>query len=264
MVALIQPSPEVFAKGSRRPRSVTTMRSETHAQNEYQAEEMSLLCGVNVVALQEKGRTVSVQDAHDAPSDAPDDAPSGASVWVQAADHFRRWRGGDHAALDDLVRSLTPVLWHVVRSYGLDRDQAEDVVQSAWLTLVRRHESIADPQAVASWLTTTARREAWRVSRADARSSPVAEEVIETRIPYQQAVETEVVGADEQVRLWRCVRRLDPRCQRLLRIVAFAERPDYAGIAQELDMPVGSIGPTRGRCLSKLKALLIDQTGARP
>ncbi len=208
------------------------------------------------MALQDTERpTVSTQPAN---------APSEVSVWVQAADHFRRWRGGDHEALDDLVRSLTPVLWHVVRSYGLDRDQAEDVVQTAWLTLVRRHESIADPQAVASWMTTTARREAWRMSRADGKATPVADAVIETRIPHQQAAEAEVVTADEQGRLWRCVRRLDPRCQQLLRIVAFEDRPDYAGIAHDLDMPVGSIGPTRGRCLSKLKALLSDPTGARP
>ncbi len=190
---------------------------------------------------------------------APD---TGDTVWEQAASHFRRWRRGEVGAQDDLVRCLTPVLWHVVRSYGLDRDQAEDVVQSTWLTLVRRHESIEDTQAVASWLTTTARREAWRVSRMDGRATPVGDEVIEARIPHQQAAEAEVVRIDEKHRLWACVKRLDARCQRLLRIVAFDDRPDYQGIARDLGMPVGSIGPTRGRCLSKLKALLGEESGA--
>jgi RNA polymerase sigma factor (sigma-70 family) len=185
------------------------------------------------------------------------------SVWEQSADHFRRWRAGDHGALDDLVRSLTPVLWHVVRSYGLPSDQAEDVVQTAWLTLVRRHESITDPQAVAAWLTTTARREAWRMSRTTSRAVPLDAEVLESRLPPHNDAASDVVTADEQDRLWSCVHELSPRCQRLLRIVAFDNRPDYAGIADELGMPIGSIGPTRGRCLAKLKALLGIQNGAR-
>ncbi len=184
------------------------------------------------------------------------------SVWEQSADHFRRWRAGDHAALDDLVRSLTPVLWHVVRSYGLPSDQAEDVVQTAWLTLVRRHESISDPQAVSAWLTTTARREAWRVSKAAGLAVSLGDEVIESRLPHHNDTATEVVTANEQNRLWDCVHELSPRCQRLLRIVAFDNRPDYASIAEELGMPIGSIGPTRGRCLAKLKALIGLEDGA--
>lgn len=224
----------------------------------YQTGLLSLLVGVNALAWSEtRGPYVAVHSAPDASGET--------TVWGQAAGHFRRWRGGSAeaaGALDDLVRCLTPVLWHVVRSYGLDRDQSEDVVQTAWLTLVRRHESIADPQAVASWLTTTARREAWRVSRMDSRATPIGDEVIEARIPAQQAAEVEVVQIDERDRLWACVNRLDARCQRLLRIVAFDDRPDYRGIARDLDMPVGSIGPTRGRCLGKLKALLGEDSGA--
>jgi RNA polymerase sigma factor (sigma-70 family) len=210
---------------------------------------------VNTVELkQPRGRTVALQNAPGS-SDTAD--PSGeTTVWVLAAGYFRRWREGDHAALDDLVRTLSPVLWHVVRAYGLDKEQAEDVVQTAWLTLVRRHESITDPQAVSAWLMTTARREAWRVSRAATKMMPVGDEIIEARVPHSNAAETEVVTADEQGRLWSAVRELSERCQRLLRIVAFDDRPDYSGIAKDLDMPVGSIGPTRGRCLSKLKALL--------
>ena len=218
----------------------------------------SLLIDVNALVWSEtRGPDVTVQRAPDASGDT--------SVWGQAANHFRRWRAGGEAAvgaLDDLVHCLTPVLWHVVRSYGLDKDQSEDVVQTAWLTLVRRHESIADPQAVASWLTTTARREAWRVSRSDGRATPVADEVIEARIPHQQAAEADVVQIDEKDQLWACVNKLDARCQRLLRIVAFDDRPDYQGIARDLGMPVGSIGPTRGRCLGKLRALLGQNSGA--
>lgn len=178
------------------------------------------------------------------------------SVWSQAAQHFRGWRAGEPGALDNLVRTLSPVLWHVVRAYGLEREQAEDVVQTTWLTLVRRHESIVDPQAVASWMITAARREAWRLAKTSSRSTPVADEVIERRIPVQRPVDIDVVETDQHSQLWACVLQLDERCQRLLRIVAFDDRPDYAGIAKDMNMPVGSIGPTRGRCLTKLKTLL--------
>jgi DNA-directed RNA polymerase specialized sigma24 family protein len=61
---------------------------------------------------------------------------------------------------------------------------------------------------------------------------------------------------DQRRTLWAAIRQLSPRCQELLRIVAFAPRPDYAAVAAGLGMPIGSIGPTRGRCLAKLRALL--------
>lgn len=179
-----------------------------------------------------------------------------ASVWDQSTAHFERWRLGDTGALDDLVRVLSPVLWHVTRAYGLDQDRAEDVVQTTWLTLVRRHESINEPRAIASWLTTTARREAWRTSKTDEKAPPASDDLFERRMPEQDSAESEVVSRDEQDRLWACVRQLSARCQRLLRVVAFEDRPDYAGIASDLGMPVGSIGPTRGRCLAKLKEAL--------
>jgi RNA polymerase sigma factor (sigma-70 family) len=240
------------------PRAGSTRHTHDELRACISIDRFSLLIDVNVLVWSEtRGPDVTVPRAPDASGET--------TVWGQAASHFRRWHaGGDESvgALDDLVRCLTPVLWHVVRSYGLDKDQTEDVVQTAWLTLVRRHESIADPQAVASWLTTTARREAWRVSRTDGRATPVADEVIETRVPHQQAAESEVVRLDEKDRLWACVNKLDARCQRLLRIVAFDDRPDYQGIARDLDMPVGSIGPTRGRCLGKLRALLGQNSGA--
>ena len=63
--------------------------------------------------------------------------------------------------------------------------------------------------------------------------------------------------SDRDRRLWRALETLDARCRRLLRIVAFEERPDYARIAGDLRMPIGSIGPTRGRCLGKLRAALV-------
>lgn len=185
--------------------------------------------------------------------------------WERAADMFLRWRGGDSRAMDDLVRLMTPVLWHVVRAYGLDRALAEDVVQTTWLTLVRRHESILEPRAVSVWLTMCARREAWRVGKSHRRADATEAEILEPHLPVHESAEQTAAADDESRRLWQSVGRLDDRCQRLLRIVAFDERPDYAGIAKDLAMPVGSIGPTRQRCLGKLRALLeVDGWGGRP
>ena len=77
------------------------------------------------------------------------------------------------------------------------------------------------------------------------------------------AVVETVIAAEEQGVLWRHVSGLSERCRYLLRVIAFAERPDYAAIADALGMPVGSIGPTRGRCLAKLRVALGQAGGTR-
>ena len=177
-------------------------------------------------------------------------------VWGQAASAFERWTAGDAVALDELVRVMTPVLWHVVRAYRLTAELAEDVVQTTWLSLVRSRASIQEPAAVGGWLTTTARREAWKVAKANGRGIPVEEDELSRRLPDEDSAEAEVVRRDGDERLWGAVERLSERCQALLRIVAFEHRPDYTTIAAHLGMPVGSIGPTRGRCLQKLRTMI--------
>ena len=177
-------------------------------------------------------------------------------VWGQAASAFERWTAGDAVALDELVRLMTPVLWHVVRAYRLTSELAEDVVQTTWLSLVKSRASIQEPAAVGGWLTTTARREAWKVAKATGRGIPVEDDELSRRLPDEDSAEAEVVRRDGDERLWDAVERLSERCQALLRIVAFEHRPDYTTIAANLGMPVGSIGPTRGRCLQKLRTLI--------
>lgn len=176
--------------------------------------------------------------------------------WERAADLFANWRRGDSRAMDDLVRLMTPVLWHVVRAYRLERALAEDVVQSTWLALVRSAGSIVDERAIFSWLTVTARREAWRVGKNHGRADATSDEHLEQLMPPQESTEAQVAASDESSRLWTAVQTLADRCQRLLRVIAFDERPDYAKIATDLEMPIGSIGPTRSRCLAKLRTAL--------
>lgn len=202
--------------------------------------------------------------------DVPDEAADGeqlptaaAPPWATATRCFRAWKDGDRAALDELVRRVTPVLWQLVRSYGLDQTSAEDVVQTTWLTMIRKSEQIRDDQAVFRWLTMTARREAWRVAQGQTRSKPTEDSVIEVSLPAARSPEAEVLESETMRRLWAQVGALDARCQHLLRVVAFQERPDYASLATRLDMPVGSIGPTRSRCLAKLRTLMTSDGGTR-
>ena len=79
--------------------------------------------------------------------------------------------------------------------------------------------------------------------------------------PRQRSAEAGACEHDEGDRLWAAVDGLPERCRRLLRIVAFENRPDYRELATELGMPVGSIGPTRGRCLAKLRVALMQAGG---
>src|SRR5512140_1206978 len=134
--------------------------------------------------------------------------PASSALYDVATHAFRRWRGGDDSALDELVRVMSPVLWHVVRATGLDKETAEDVVQNTWLTLVRSADSVRDAQAITRWLCTAARREAWRVSKAGTRTRPVEDEVLDARMPAQTSPEAEVVTDDDNQRLWSALGRL--------------------------------------------------------
>ncbi|HEY3713580.1 MAG TPA: sigma-70 family RNA polymerase sigma factor [Jatrophihabitantaceae bacterium] len=174
---------------------------------------------------------------------------------AQAGALLRRYRDGDEDALGDLIALLTPILWHTVRAQRLDRDAAEDVLQTTWLALVRSTSTIAEPNAVLQWLLVTARREAWRVVRqADRVEARELDPDELTTTP--DLVPDQVLDRADQRRLWQHVQELPERCRRLLRVIAFADRPDYASVAESLGMPIGSVGPTRGRCLAKLRAQL--------
>lgn len=178
----------------------------------------------------------------------------------RAAALFRAYRGGDDARMGELVGLVTPILWHTARAQRLDRELAEDVVQSTWLALVRGADAVSDPQAILQWLIVSTRREAWRVVRRSDRDEP-REFLSDDIVSAEQLPEDQVVRSDTDTRLWQHIAQLPQRCQALLRVIAFADRPDYASVAEALGMPVGSIGPTRGRCLAKLREQLNNDPG---
>ncbi|MGP9487505.1 RNA polymerase subunit sigma [Arthrobacter sp. MYb224] len=177
----------------------------------------------------------------------------------QAATLFEEFRGGRRELLEELVRLLNPTLWHLARSCRLERADAEDVVQTAWLRLVDRAETIRDPQTVLAWLGTTVRREAWRVARDRGRTQPWEnpEPGAADLGPGPMPGPAEALLRDEARRtLWAHFSRLTPRCQAILRVISRGGAPDYAALSAALGIPVGSIGPTRGRCLDTLRTYL--------
>lgn len=183
------------------------------------------------------------------------------SLATRAGRLFAEYRDGDQAKMGELVRVLTPILWHTARASRLDSATAEDVLQTVWLTLVRKSDTITEPLAVLQWLVVSTKREAWRVARDQLRFRPEDLDSTTSEADNGQSIEDTVLRGESDNSLWRHIERLPERCQTLLRVIAFADRPDYAELAKALGMPQGSIGPTRGRCLAKLRiALAQDPT----
>jgi RNA polymerase sigma factor (sigma-70 family) len=184
-------------------------------------------------------------------------APDG--LGTRAGKAFAAYITGERERLSELVDLVTPVLWNAARSQGAPAPMCEDAIQTAFLQLVDRAESIKEPAAVLGWLVVVVKREVWRLSRGSRREIGV-DEVPEA--PTQQLdPESHSILSERQRVLWQHISTLTPRCQELLRVIAFADRPDYAAIAESLGMPVGSIGPTRGRCLQKLRTTLGSDPG---
>jgi len=175
---------------------------------------------------------------------------------ARMADLLSAARTGSDDALGQIVNELSPLLWQVARSAGLSQGDAEDVLQTVWMRLITHLDGIHDASALTGWLVTTTKREAWRVRAASRKQLPVDQDVFADLPNKGPGSEEQVILEDQRRELWAAIGLLSRRCQELLRIMAFAPRSDYATVAAALGMRVGSIGPTRGRCLAKLRALL--------
>jgi RNA polymerase sigma factor (sigma-70 family) len=184
-------------------------------------------------------------------------------------DLVTRARNGDQRAWDDLVERYAPLVWSVCHRYQLSRADAEDVHQTVWLQLVSRLDKIREPGALPGWLATTTRRECVRALRA-ARGPHAADSVPDAdTIPDQRAAtaEQELLVAERHAVLLEALARLRPCCQRLIGKLIEDPPLSYAQISASLGIPVGSIGPLRGRCLDRLRgdpaiAALINADGA--
>jgi len=166
-----------------------------------------------------------------------------------------RARDGDQQAWDALVERHATLIWSICRRYHLAGADAEDVAQAVWLRLVDQLHRLREPAAIAGWLATTTRRECSRALRAARRPQVAWPELDAETIPDDQAptAEQELLAAERHAALREALAQLTPREQQLLVILAADPPVPYAEISARLCIPVGSIGPTRGRCLDKLR-----------
>ncbi len=164
-------------------------------------------------------------------------------------------KDGDVRAWDALVERYAPLIWSICRKYRLGQADAEDVGQSVWLHLVDHLGKIREPAALAGWLATTTRRECGRLVRAahgpHAAVYPLDAENMADE--HADAAEQEVLAAERHAALRAALTILSPDCQRLVSMLTADPPVPYAEISARLGMPVGSIGPTRSRCLDRMR-----------
>jgi len=176
----------------------------------------------------------------------------------EVTDLVRRAAAGEAAAWDALVRRYQGLVWSVARAHGLRGHDAGDVAQATWLRLVEHLDRLRDPARVGSWLATTARRESLGVLRRGGREAPAEIHDIDVPPPPQtdSAPEQALLDRERDRLLREALAVVSPRCRRLLRVLLADPAPSYAQVGAALEMPVGSIGPTRARCLACIRRRL--------
>ncbi|MCW2878475.1 MAG: sle [Sphaerisporangium sp.] len=181
------------------------------------------------------------------------------SLFLAAAD-------GDAAAWKALVERLAPLVWSVVRAHNLSDADGHEVYQTTWLRLAQHLDRIREPDSVGSWLASTARHECLKLIKVSRRVFPVGDPEVFDRIADERTPEEALLrseeaeaGAEKARQLWQAFEQLGEACQRLLRVLMASPRPQYNEVSAALGIPVGGIGPTRQRCLRRLRTLLAER-----
>ena len=169
---------------------------------------------------------------------------------------------GNEAAWDDLVEGFSGLVWSVVRAHGLYGAEAADVCQTVWLRLVEHLRRLREPERAGAWLATTARHECLRVLRRRGRTTAMAEPPEVPDVSADADPGTKVVAGEEHQLLMVALDGISGQCQQLLRLLLVDPPLSYDEISSLLDMPKGSIGPTRQRCLVRLRAVMTTLRGA--
>lgn len=167
---------------------------------------------------------------------------------------LKRAQDGDSSAWTALVDRFGQMVWSVARGFRLDDASAKDVSQTVWMKLIENIDRINDPERLPGWLATTCRREALRVAK-------TRDRVIPTEFEYDVADDAPsfdelLIEDEEQGVVVRAFQTIDGVCQQLLRLMTVEPDLSYEEIAEVLDRPIGSLGPTRARCLDKLKSAI--------
>lgn len=168
-----------------------------------------------------------------------------------------RAAGDDQAAWSLLVDRFAGLVWSVARSVGLGETDAADVCQTTWMRLAEHLDDVQETARLGAWLATTARREAIRVSRLGSRQVPVDPwEWLQREDDALETPETGLLATERRLSVQLAVAELPERCRRLLLALAADPPASYVEISTGLNLPMGSIGPTRSRCLQRLAQLL--------
>ncbi|MBC7909936.1 MAG: sigma-70 family RNA polymerase sigma factor [Pyrinomonadaceae bacterium] len=173
-------------------------------------------------------------------------------------------RKGDETAWEALVNRYQRLIYTIPRRAGLDEDQAAEVFQDVFTTLLRKLEEIEQPERLHAWIVTTARRVTWRLIKREKNPGKFigygeeGEEDEAAQVPSDAPLPDEVLlQLEEQQRIRRAVATLDDRCRKLIQMLFYQPvSPSYTEIAAALGTTEGSIGPTRARCLQKMLRLL--------
>jgi len=168
---------------------------------------------------------------------------------------------GDRAAWDQLVDGFSGLVWSVVRGHGLYGADAADVSQTVWLRFVEHLDRLREPERAGAWLATTARHECLRVLRRRGRSVAMAEPPDPATAESEVDPGAAVMAAEDHELLMQALEDLSLPCQTLLRLLIADPPLSYDDISSVLDMPKGSIGPTRQRCLVRLRAAMAARRG---
>jgi RNA polymerase sigma factor (sigma-70 family) len=176
---------------------------------------------------------------------------------IDVAQLVRRAAHGDRRAWERLVDQYARLIWSITSEFRLVESDAADVAQTTWLRLLEHIDRIQYPDRVGSWLAATARNECLRSLAARKRIVLGHEEGEFTEaVAHEPDVDARLL-ADERAQVVRdALSHLPRRWQRLLELLMADPPASYAEISDQLDLPIGSIGPTRSRCLARLRVLL--------
>ena len=170
-----------------------------------------------------------------------------------------RAAAGDADAWGGIVDRFERLVWSVARTFRYDHATTADVVQTVWLRLAERCGEIRDPERLGSWLATACRNEAVSSSRRRRREvldDKVLERLEARHPPGGDADESSIEDAT-RAEVLRAFTRLPEPCQQLLRLACADPPLDYRTISDLLGRPLGSIGPSRQRCLDRLRGLMV-------
>jgi RNA polymerase sigma factor (sigma-70 family) len=162
-------------------------------------------------------------------------------------------RDGDHAAWEALLERHDRVIASVCRAHRLSDADIADVKQTTWLRAVEHLDRLQDPDRIHAWLATVARHECLRLLRHHARVRPYDEEVVQRHPDVNAVPDARLLASERQAAVRGAVTGLRPKDRVLLTLLYSEPAPSYADIGRTLRMPVGSIGPTRGRVLERLR-----------